>query len=493
MPAVSWKPVAGSARLVRAVLGGCLAFSVAPIHAQETSLQASFAGRSYVLVRADEGYCAVLEDGREPVVARERARRGVRRSGRARVRLAGRGSSPGRGRRRAGAGAAARERRRESRSCRCRRPGDGDGGVSPQPLVESGELIGLVWLEGSDPSALGVRAAAWNGTGFSAAEWVAPPIDGSQLALSGAVLARRELAPGVERVRRTATTRSCGAVATARPGRRRRASTRATGCPTSRRWWRRPRAARSRRGAATTAASYRGRVMRFEPTAGGGTKSASAGRARCSRSSSRTTRPSRPQLVLREGVEGRWDLIELGGAGEVRSRTQWSGDPDRRPVVRRGAGGAARLEWIGAAAANGRARREPTLDAAPARRRLPSPAVRRRRRRAAVAHDLRGVRRQHHRRRRRRGGRRLPASARSAADRARPQRRRAQSRRVRRDHGRRLDAHRFGAGPGRRRVAADGGHQRHSAQRLARDHRVQPRPRWPTAPSARAWWWGSPP
>ena len=61
--------------------------------------------------------------------------------------------------------------------------------VSPQPLVEAGELVGLAWLEGSDASALGVRAAGWNGAGFSAAEWVAPPIDGSQLALSGAVLA----------------------------------------------------------------------------------------------------------------------------------------------------------------------------------------------------------------------------------------------------------------------------------------------------------------
>ena len=60
--------------------------------------------------------------------------------------------------------------------------------MGPQALVEAGELVGLVWLEGSDASALGVRAAAWNGTGFAAAEWVAAPIDGSQLALSAAVL-----------------------------------------------------------------------------------------------------------------------------------------------------------------------------------------------------------------------------------------------------------------------------------------------------------------
>jgi hypothetical protein len=59
----------------------------------------------------------------------------------------------------------------------------------PVPLTESGELVGLAWLEGAAAGGLGVRAAAWVNGRWSEPEWVARPGAGSQLALSGAVLA----------------------------------------------------------------------------------------------------------------------------------------------------------------------------------------------------------------------------------------------------------------------------------------------------------------
>jgi hypothetical protein len=60
-----------------------------------------------------------------------------------------------------------------------------------QPVVFVGDegLDGVAWLEGEDRGSLGVRAAAWNGTAWSAPQVVAPSGRGSQLALSGAVLA----------------------------------------------------------------------------------------------------------------------------------------------------------------------------------------------------------------------------------------------------------------------------------------------------------------
>jgi hypothetical protein len=58
---------------------------------------------------------------------------------------------------------------------------------------------------------------------------------------------------------------------------------------------------------------------------------------------------SQPSLVFREGVQGRWDLFEIGGAGEVRSHTRWNGEAGSRPVIRRSAAGAGRLEWLGGA------------------------------------------------------------------------------------------------------------------------------------------------
>lgn len=60
---------------------------------------------------------------------------------------------------------------------------------NPILLVHEGQLAGLAWLEGDTDRSLTVRAAAWNGRSWQAAEPVSRPGPGSQLALTGAVLA----------------------------------------------------------------------------------------------------------------------------------------------------------------------------------------------------------------------------------------------------------------------------------------------------------------
>lgn len=59
----------------------------------------------------------------------------------------------------------------------------------PLPLVESGHLSGLLWLEGNDRTSFGVRFAEWDGTGWSTPQTVAAPGPGSQLALTAVRLA----------------------------------------------------------------------------------------------------------------------------------------------------------------------------------------------------------------------------------------------------------------------------------------------------------------
>lgn len=56
-------------------------------------------------------------------------------------------------------------------------------------LLDGGRLAGLAWLEGDGGRSLAVRAAAWNGRKWQAPETVSQPGSGSQLALTGAVLA----------------------------------------------------------------------------------------------------------------------------------------------------------------------------------------------------------------------------------------------------------------------------------------------------------------
>jgi len=59
----------------------------------------------------------------------------------------------------------------------------------PVLLVDGGRLAGLAWLEGDGGRSLAVRTAAWNGRKWQAPETVSLPGPGSQLALTGAVLA----------------------------------------------------------------------------------------------------------------------------------------------------------------------------------------------------------------------------------------------------------------------------------------------------------------
>jgi hypothetical protein len=59
----------------------------------------------------------------------------------------------------------------------------------PLPLVRDGELVGLAWLEGEAADRFGVWASAWDGHRWEAPVVVAGPGKGSQLALTGAVLA----------------------------------------------------------------------------------------------------------------------------------------------------------------------------------------------------------------------------------------------------------------------------------------------------------------
>jgi hypothetical protein len=59
----------------------------------------------------------------------------------------------------------------------------------PVLLVDGGRLAGLAWLEGDGIRSLAVRAAAWNGKTWQTPQVVSHPGPGSQLALTGAVLA----------------------------------------------------------------------------------------------------------------------------------------------------------------------------------------------------------------------------------------------------------------------------------------------------------------
>lgn len=59
----------------------------------------------------------------------------------------------------------------------------------PVLLVDGGRLAGIAWLEGDDDRSLSVRAALWTGKGWQTPERVSFQGPGSQLALTGAVLA----------------------------------------------------------------------------------------------------------------------------------------------------------------------------------------------------------------------------------------------------------------------------------------------------------------
>jgi hypothetical protein len=343
-------PAAGATRLGRVVLGGCLAFWAAPFHAQETVAQASFAGRSYILVREGGAYAMVDDAGDATAVAVERGTvldsisaigSGWLSVGRRPVEKADSMVSA--------EGGLVLVRGDERGVEKLPVPPTGNATtMSAQALVEGGELVGLVWLEGSDSSSLGVRAAAWNGSGWAAAEWVATPVDGSQLALSATVLrdgswllvwsAFDGADDEILWSRRDGTSWS--------EPRRLHADNRVPDIT--------PALAATADGAVVAwsrydAGAYRGRVMRFEPATGWRDEERVGGPHTVFPFFAAEVSNRGPVLVFREGIEGRWDAIELGARGEIRARARFDGSTKERPVVRRGAGGAARLEWIGGA------------------------------------------------------------------------------------------------------------------------------------------------
>ena len=61
--------------------------------------------------------------------------------------------------------------------------------ASPQPVVDAGRWVGLVWLEGEGARGFGVRSAERAEGGFGRSEWVSAPGAGSQQAPEVTVLA----------------------------------------------------------------------------------------------------------------------------------------------------------------------------------------------------------------------------------------------------------------------------------------------------------------
>jgi hypothetical protein len=215
--------------------------------------------------------------------------------------------------------------------------------IAPSPLVEEGRLIGLAWLEGEDPAALGVRVAAWTGSGFSPAEWVAKPSGRSQLALQAAVLGDGawllvwSAFDGVDDEILWSSSGRDGWTAPARVHADNAVPditpvVVATGSGAVAAWSR------------FESGQYRVRVSRFhdgswsdeERVGGPGSlfpffvgDAAQRG----------------PSLVFSSATEGAWFLLELGARDEVRTRSRWQGPARTRPVVERPASGPARLEW----------------------------------------------------------------------------------------------------------------------------------------------------
>ena len=84
-------------------------------------------------------------------------------------------------------------RRSGDRGSTERLPSPGRGGslhrVTPKVLIERDELAGLAWLEGQRLDRMAVRAAQWNGAGWTDSVVVAETAPGSQTGLTQAILA----------------------------------------------------------------------------------------------------------------------------------------------------------------------------------------------------------------------------------------------------------------------------------------------------------------
>ncbi|HVR29242.1 MAG TPA: hypothetical protein VMS86_06865 [Thermoanaerobaculia bacterium] len=344
---MSWKPAAGAARFAGAVLGGCLALSVAPVRALDATLQASLSGRFYALVDRGDRHWTLVEEGRAPILLPGEQGEVYD------ALIAIDGGWLAAGHRPASSG--------PGRELVLLRGGDGSldllpvppaGGetlLSPRPLVEDGELVGLAWLEGSDARTLGVRAATWSGAGFAPAAWISPPSGaGSQLALSAAVLRDRSwllvwsaFDGGDDEILWSVRGGPDG------PGWSTPARLHADNAvpditPVVAATWRGAVAAWSR----YEAGHYRVRVARFHDGAWRGEERL-GGPGSVFPFFVADEAARGPSLVFPTGVEGWWELVELGGSGQVTARTRWAGRPREAPLARRGPAGGARLEWLG--------------------------------------------------------------------------------------------------------------------------------------------------
>jgi hypothetical protein len=334
------------------VLGGWLALSAAPLRAQSVALQASSADGSFVLVAGD-GRWLLLEEGRDAILLPSAAGEAYD------VLAALDGGWIAAGHRPGADGGRELVLVRGVGGGLETLPAPPSGGAvlaSPRPLIENGELAGLVWLEGGDARSLGVRAADWTDGGLGPAQWVAPPSEtGSQLALSAAVLADGSwlllwsaFDGGDDEIRYS---RREGPVWTV-PARVHADNAVPDITPV---------VAATSRGAIAAwsryeAGHYRVRVARFSTGVWGGEERV-GGAGSIFPFFVADERARGPHLVFSEVSSGDWQLLELDGSGRVRARSRWRGPAGASPLVRRGAGGGGRLEWLGAAA--GAREREP--------------------------------------------------------------------------------------------------------------------------------------
>ena len=214
-----------------------------------------------------------------------------------------------------------------------------------RPLVEAGQLRGLIWIEGAAPATAGVRFSAWDGSLWTPPDWVSPPGSGSTLAAS--------LAPLPDRRRLAIWTSFDGEDdevlfsewsdgAWAAPARvaddNRVPDITPALAPTS-------------NGAVAAWSSYDGNDYRVRiATFVDGVWSSpmwlgEAGSVFPDFVFDGADDEADFELLFRTVSTETWSLVELDSSGSIRRRIAQSSSPRRRPIVRRSAAGDLRLEW----------------------------------------------------------------------------------------------------------------------------------------------------
>ncbi|RPH57764.1 hypothetical protein EHM82_00550 [bacterium] len=217
----------------------------------------------------------------------------------------------------------------------------------PVLLTEGdGRLAGMAWLEGDGLRTLGVRAAAWNGERWEAPVRVAPPGPGSQLALSGAVLADGSwlLAwsafDGADDEILWSLRAADGTWSKAR----RLSADNAVPDIT-------PAVTASGDGALIAWSRFDGQgysvhLARF---AGGGWRGERAAAPTGSVRPAFESSSGRPLLLYRTVVPAAWSVLQLDPAGRALARATVPSSLPDRPVLVTGAGGEVRMRWPAAA------------------------------------------------------------------------------------------------------------------------------------------------